>query len=298
MPQLDSDLLRTFLAVVETGSVTAGAGRIGRSQSATSLQIRQLETIVGQPLLARHGRGVRPTAAGEQLLPVARRVTRSLDAALAALRGEELSGRLRIGLPDDQDRAVLTGIVADFATRHPGVQLEVHCALGASYDAALRESALDLAVFAVPEPAPDDLVLRRDTLVWMASPDRDLAAEAVLPVALFDRDCWWRDVAIAGLDAAERSYRIVFTSESAVGVRAAVEAGIAAGLLDQGDAAGGLTPVPSLDFDHPSVLVLRRAPAATGDTVEAMAALIERAFSGAGAKRHSLQASARRGGSR
>ncbi len=297
MPQLDSDLLRTFLAVVETGSVTAGAGRIGRSQSATSLQIRQLETIVGQPLFARHGRGVRPTDAGERLVPVAQRVTQTLDAVLTELRGESLRGRLRIGLPDDQDRAVLTRIVADFSVRHPGVQLEVHCALGAGYDAALRAGALDLAVFAVPEPAPRDVVLRRDELVWMARADRELAADTVLPVALFDRDCWWRDVAIAGLDAAERPYRIVFTSESAVGVRAAVEAGIAAGLLDRGDAAGGLTPVPSLDFDHPSALVLRRAPAASGDTVEAMAALIERAFTGAGGERHNLKASARRGGS-
>ncbi|QBK30167.1 LysR substrate-binding domain-containing protein [Roseitalea porphyridii] len=298
MPQLDSDLLRTFLAVAETGSVTAGAARIGRSQSATSLQIKQLEGIVGQRLFARHGRGVRPTDAGERLVPVARRVTQSLDAVLTELRGESLRGRLRIGLPDDQDRAVLTGIVADFAARHPEVQLDVHCALGAGYDAALGAGALDLAVFAVPEPAPRDVVLRRDDLVWMARTDRDLATEGTLPVALFDRDCWWRDVALAGLESAGQSYRIVFTSESALGVRAAVEAGIAAGLLDRGNGTDALGPVPDLDFSHPSFLVLRRAPSTGGDALEAMSTAIRRAFSVAGGGRHGLQGSVRPAGRR
>jgi DNA-binding transcriptional LysR family regulator len=72
MPQLDSDHLRTFLAIAEAGSVTGGALRINRSQSATSLQIRQLEDVVGKPLFRRHGRGVTLTAAGDLLLPVAR----------------------------------------------------------------------------------------------------------------------------------------------------------------------------------------------------------------------------------
>lgn len=278
MPHLDSDLLRTFLAVAETGSVTAGANRIGRSQSATSLRIRQLETTVGRALFARYGRGVRTTAAGERLLPVARRVTRALDAAMVELRGDGLRGELRIGLPDDQDRTVLTRIVAAFATRHPDVQLEVHCALGAGYEAALRSGALDLAVFAVPEPAPRDLVLRRDALMWMASTDRDNAADAILPVALFDRDCWWRQVALADLEAAGCPYRVVFTSESAVGVRAAVEAGIAASLLDRNADADALAPVPGLDRRHPSFLVMRRATAASGEALDAMSMAIERAF--------------------
>jgi hypothetical protein len=57
----------------------------------------------------------------------------------------------------------------------------------------------------------------------------------VLPVAIFDRDCWWRDVALSGLEAAGRHYRIAVTSESTVGVRAAVSTGIAAGLLSAGE---------------------------------------------------------------
>ena len=58
MENLDSDLLRTFVAVAEAGSVTEGAARIHRSQSATSLQIKRLEAILSQPVFDRHGRGV------------------------------------------------------------------------------------------------------------------------------------------------------------------------------------------------------------------------------------------------
>lgn len=278
MTQLDSDLLRTFLAVAETGSVTGGAQRINRSQSATSLQIKQLEGIVGQPLFRRHGRGVTPNGAGDRLLPVARRVTRSLDSALADMRGERLSGSLRIGVSDDHSRSALARIIADFGSRHPDVELQVHCALGAGFDGALTAGALDLAVFEVPEPLERDEVLRRDTLVWMGNRDRDFEAEDVLPVAMFDRDCWWRDVATADLDAADRRYRIVFTSESAVGVRSAVRSGIAAGLLSDPADEDELAPLPDMSLRHPSFLVLRKSGTAAGEAIDAMSEAVRRAF--------------------
>ena len=87
MDQLNSDLLRTFLAIAEAGSVTDGAARIHRSQSAASLQIKRLEDIVGQAVFVRHGRGVILTAAGEKLLPVARDIARTLDSTLREMKG-------------------------------------------------------------------------------------------------------------------------------------------------------------------------------------------------------------------
>lgn len=278
MPQLDSDHLRTFLAIAEAGSVTGGALRIHRSQSATSLQIRQLEAVVGKLLFRRHGRGVILTEAGEQLLPVARQVTHALETTLARLRGEQLQGKLRIGMTDDHSRSALVQIVADFVSRHPDVELEVHCAFGTRFEAALKTDALDLAVFEVPEPMRGDEVLREDELVWMCRRDRDLRSAKVLPVAIFDRNCWWRDVALSGLEAAGRHYRIAFTSESTVGVRAAVSAGIAAGLLSAGDDATELVPLPDMDFRHGSFLVLRRRQGATGNICDAMCEAIRGAF--------------------
>ena len=278
MDSLSSDHLRTFLAILEAGSVTGGAARIGRSQSATSLQIRQLEATVGTALFHRHGRGVTLTAAGETLRPVARQVTQSLDSALAELRGGGLKGRLRIGMPDDHSRSELARIIAAFAERHPDVELEVQCALGTGFEAAVKAGALDLAVHEVPEPSPGDFILRENSLVWMRGGERDFADDELLPVALFDRDCWWRDVALSSLRESGRRHQVVFTSESAVGVKAAVKAGIAVGLLSEAEGEDDLRRLPDLAPPQRSLLVIRRAEASVGPVFDAMCDAISTAF--------------------
>ncbi|MEM8774003.1 MAG: LysR family transcriptional regulator [Pseudomonadota bacterium] len=278
MSQLNSDHLRTFLAIEQAGSVTGGAERIGRSQSATSLQIRQLEDVVGKPLFERHGRGVVLTAAGELLRPVAREVVGSLDRTLADLRGESLTGRLRIGMPDDHGRSVLAGIVADFAALHPKVELEVQCALGVGFESALASGTLDLAVFDVAKPRESHEVLRQSALVWRGHPDRSFDQADTLPVALFDRSCWWRDIAIASLESSGRPFEVVFTSESSVGIRAAVESGIAVGLLSTEKNLTGLVPVDGLDARHQTYLVLQQGVGGIGQVCDAMREAIRRAF--------------------
>ena len=81
MQPLDSDLMRSFLAVADAGSVTAAAGRLFRTQGAVSLQVKRLEESLGQPLFDRQARGVVLTPRGEQLVPYARRVVALLDEA-------------------------------------------------------------------------------------------------------------------------------------------------------------------------------------------------------------------------
>lgn len=278
MAQLDSDLLRTFLAIAEAGSVTGGAERIHRSQSATSLQLKQLEEVVGEPLVARHGRGVSPTPAGDRLLPVARQVTGMLDAALASFRTDDLIGRLRIGIAEDVAREALADVLAAFCRDHPRMELEVHCALGDGFGIALKRGQLDLAVYETPEIGPGQEPLRTDRLVWMTSRAHDAAARDPLPVAVFDRSCWWRDVALSDLSTAGRRYRTVFTSENASGVRAAVASGMAVALLSEGDRDADLIAPKNIAPPRPSYLILDKAPQARGPAVEALTEAIRRAL--------------------
>ncbi len=234
MNSFDSDHLRTFLAVADSGSMTIGAARIFRSQSAASQQIRRLEDTLGSPVFTRHGRGVALTSVGERLLPVAREVTARLDQTLRALTSDDLSGRLRLGIPDDHEPDTLTRIIAEFAQSHPSVELEITCDLSARFPKALQTGALDLAVYEVEEvPDPAD-VLWRDPTHWVMSRHHDLITRPVLPVALFDRDCWWRAAALSALTDMGRAYRIILTSQSVAGVTAAVEAGVAIALLGSG----------------------------------------------------------------
>ncbi|MEM7320209.1 MAG: LysR family transcriptional regulator [Pseudomonadota bacterium] len=278
MRHLNSDQLRTFLAISDSGSVTAGADRIGRSQSAASLQIKQLEDVIGRPVFYRHGRGVTLTSEGETLHRVARQVTQALDIALDELRGGQLSGKLRVGLPDDHSRADLARIVSEFAARHPGVELEVHCALGSGFDAALGAGALDLAVFEVPEPQHGDDILRQDSLCWMCRQDFELVEAEDLPIAVFERDCWWRDLAVSSLEREGRRHQIVFSSESANGVLAAVQAGIAAALLSDRHDLTGLRPIAEIPARFSTCLVMRRRDGAAGPILDAMSDTICRAF--------------------
>jgi len=240
MQNLDSDLLRSFLAINDAGSFMAGAARIHRSQSAASVQIKKLETLLGSAVFERHGRGIRLTALGEQLEPVARRVVEQLDQARAALTGAELQGALTIGIPDDHSREKLSTIIADFARHHPKVELTVHCALSTGFSRQLARGDLDLAVHEVETVGDGMVLLRRESLVWAMARQHDLLERDPLPVALFDRACWWRDAALQSLQASGRSYRVVFTSESVTGVAAAIEAGIAVGVLGQADLHGNL----------------------------------------------------------
>lgn len=278
MTQLNSDLLRTFLAITEAGSVTGGAERINRSQSATSLQVRQLEEIIGKPLFARHGRGVELTKAGETLRPVARQVVQSLDRSLRELRGEGLAGHLTIGMPEQHGRETLTQIISEFSTLHPKVELEVFCARGLGFETALASEGMDIAVFEVAEPKAHQTVLRHDALIWVAGSNLTFVEDQPLPVALFDRTCWWRDLALKSLEAAKLNFKIVFTSENAVGVQAAVRSGMAAGLLHASDDLSGLRLVPGLEEKLPSFLVLQTASDNLEPAGRAMSNAIQRAF--------------------
>ncbi len=281
MGTLDSDLLRTFLAVVDAGSVTGGAATALRSQSAVSVKIRKLEGVVGQPVFERHGRGVVLSPAGEALEPVARKVVRELDATLADISGSGLEGALRIGIPDDHSRGTLSRIVAEFSRHHPKVELVVQCALSAGFPRALATGALDLAVHEVEDLGPGMELLREDDMLWVASRAHGAQLRDPLPVAVFDRACWWRDVALKALRASGRAFRIVYTSESVPGVVAAIKAGIAIGVLNASalsddlvalEAPDGFGPIPS------SKLVLQSARPVSDPVSQAMASAIKRAF--------------------
>ena len=281
MENLDSDLLRTFVAVAEAGSVTDGAARIHRSQSATSLQIKRLEAILGQPVFDRHGRGVVLSETGRKLLPVAQEVTVRLDTALREISQNAVSGKLRLGIPDDHGRTKLAEIIAAFTRHHPKVELDVTCALSTGFPEALDKGSLDLAIYEVERPSSHEEVLYEDPTCWVSSAHRTFQANESLPVALFDHACWWRDVAVSSLQARGKPYRVVYSSQSVSGVIAAVEAGVAVGLLSRSSLHAGLSVVnEAMGFESTpaSKLVMASSNLNEDGPQDAMRAAIRSAF--------------------
>jgi len=228
---LDIDLLRSFVAIAETGALGRAAARVARTPSALSMQMQRLEGVVGQPLLHRTGRGVVLTAAGERLLAHAGELLRRHDEALAELRGEALAGVLRLGCPDDYASAFLPALLQGFARLHPRVQLEVVCAPTPRLRELLARHAVELALVSVREDAAGADAIRLEPLVWVAQRGFPASAEDPLPLALGAADSLDHALPRAALDAAGRAYRIAYASSSLGGLVAMARSGQAVTVL-------------------------------------------------------------------
>ena len=259
---IDADLLRAFLAVVDQGGFTSAARALARTQSAVSMQVRRLEERTRQPLFARAGREVCLTAAGEVLAGYARRMLALNDEALATLGAGALAGTVRLGAMDDYATRILPAILATFAAREPAVRLEVQTGLTGRLLEQLGRG-LDLVLAMHPAGVSRGQVVRREAALWVGPVGCRALAAAVLPLALAPPGCLFRAWALAALDGAGRRWRIVHESPSLGALEAAVGAGLAIGVGKAGTADGslrrlgpslGLPPLPEAD------IALHRAP--------------------------------------
>lgn len=284
-PQLDSDLLRTFVAIADTGSFTRAADAVHRTQSAVSMQVKRLEDTVGRSLFARQARGVVLTPSGETLLANARRVLRLLDETMSTLSGSAVEGEVRIGIPEEYGSTLLPRILAQFAASHRRVQVTVHCEGSEAHERALAAKSLDLAVLSETRNASPGEVLIYDPIVWVTSNRHLVHEEDPLPVAVFEQGCWWRDQALRGLEDRGRAYRVAYSSPSVAGVQAAVTSGLAVAVLGRSTVPPGIRILGADDgFAHmpDSAIVLRKRAGPTNEAIERMAAAVADAFRSGG----------------
>lgn len=228
---LELDLLRAFITVVETGSFTRAAALLGRTQPAVSLQIRRLEDQLRAPLLDRAGRGVALTTEGAGLLPQARHLLRLNDEIIATLGEGDLEGEVRFGAPEDIATMHLPGILGAFARNHPRIRLSVTCDYTANLLDQMSRGLLDLALIK-REPVGPELGVRvwSEPLVWVAL-DPSIVEATPLPVILAPAPDIYRKRALAALEAAGMAFRAAFTSPSLAGQMAALRAGLGVGVL-------------------------------------------------------------------
>ncbi len=281
LPKLESEILRSFIMVADRGNITRAAEDLLRTQSAISVQIKRLETELGLALFERKARGMVLTRAGERLLVSARQIVAMLDQTAVDLTGDPIAGHVTVGIPDDYGSELLATILADFANRHPAVDVSITCGFSVGFDDAVRRGKLDIAVYAGPQGNPNGETLLTEQTVWAGSPTLAVPRDAPLPVALFDRSCWWRDAALGALDAAGIAYRAAYTSESVAGVKAAIKAGLAVGILARSTVEPAmriLGPADGLPGLPASNLILTCKSGAPSPAMHAMADAIRRGF--------------------
>jgi DNA-binding transcriptional LysR family regulator len=223
------EIIRTVVAISETGSLTKAAEQLGLSQPAVSAQIKRLEQLVGGSLFSKTPNGSCCTELGKLVLAQARRIIEANDQVLALGGTDASTDRLRMGLSSLMTRRFVTQqTISHFS------DVQIHA--GASYDIAtsLTEGHIDIACFYRRGDIDHDLAPlivdeAEDQLVWVRSKSFVLSPGAPIPIVTWANDDWM----INTLTRHGLSYRIAFSSQDGDSKKSAVEAGI------------GLSAVPS-----------------------------------------------------
>lgn len=226
LANLDMDVLRTLAVAMDLGGFAKAAERLGRSQSAVSLQMRRLEDRVGRPLFQRHGRSLGLTEAGEVVLGYARRILALNDEAVAAARGIAVEGTVRFGVPQDFGDTWLPGVLARFGRAHPAVHIEARVDRSTQLVDRLMHGELDIALAWNCGAHPRATTVARLPMVWIGRKGFVCDSDNVLPLAVFEAPCVFRQPGIQALDDAGVRWRVAFTSPSLTGLWAAAEAGL------------------------------------------------------------------------
>jgi len=253
---LDTDLLRSFLAIVDTGNFTRAADRVGRTQSAVSMQMKRLEETLGKPMFVRDGRQMQLSGDGEKLVGYARRMIALNDTALAQFSQPELSGRVSLGIPDDYVARFLPSVLAEFSSQHPQVELEVRTEPSVVLDASLASGELDLALLSCAAVSDHGEIIHREPMVWVTSAHHVVEEQTPIPLATTEPYCQMRRNALLALDAYDIAYRIAYIGRSYLSLQSFVLAGLAVSHIGESavvpgmkvlDGAVGFPPIAPVD---------------------------------------------------
>lgn len=229
VPLLDTDVLRTFVAIAECGSFTRAAKQVFRTPSALSMQIKRLEEILGHVLFVREARHVRLTPEGEVLLGYGRRLLRLNEEAIQQFLTPTLEGRVSLGTSDDVGNRILPGVLAQFARSYPAVQVDVVVGSSKQHLERLDTGELDLALITIGNQGQEmrGEVVHTEPLVWAGREGGIAANRSPLPLALASHGCVWRRTALRSLDEAGMAYRVAYTCDNCSGQEAAMFADLA-----------------------------------------------------------------------
>lgn len=229
---LQVNWLKCFVSVVDAGSLSAAASEIYRSQSAVSMQLKKLESALGCQLLIRGARQHQLTPEGQKLLGYARRMLDIHAETQAAFHGKELTGQIRLGVPDDYAAKYFTPVLKRFAPHHVSVEIELNCEQSTSLIPRVEAGDLDLALVSRDNSRRGTLLFY-EPMVWVGASQFQVWKRDPLPIAVYESTSLAKHSAIKSLALQGRRYRVVYNSSSLAGQIAAVESGLAVAVLTQ-----------------------------------------------------------------
>ena len=229
LPLLDLDVLRTFVAIAETGSFTAAAGAVYRTPSAVSMQIKKLEDVLGRSVFSRDARSVSLTVDGEMLLGYARRMLAINREAVSKFIVPDIVGVVRLGSPDDYGERVLPHVLKRFAQSHPRIAVDVTIDQSVNLRRRMDDGTLDITLLtdAYRNLNNGTELLLNEPIVWAGAKGGCAHLCEPLPVSMWEEGCVWRAGALEALGNEGRDYRVAYMSAHTAGQRAAIMADLA-----------------------------------------------------------------------
>ena len=227
LSDIDVGLLRTFVAVAETGRMTTAAKVVNLSQGAVSQQIKRLESFFETRFFDRTADAVRLTRAGERLIVRAHQLIALNDDIANQMRGVEFEGEVRLGVPHDIVGMLMPPILRAFRQAHPNVLVTLVSDTTLSLRTSLRERLIDLTLLTELEPGDGEQLLLSDKLVWVGARGGDAGRRRPLPVALGQESCGFRASTIQAMTKAGLAWRAICQVGSLEPVFATLEADMA-----------------------------------------------------------------------
>jgi DNA-binding transcriptional LysR family regulator len=242
---LDPALLQSFLAVAQARSFSEAGRRLGLRQSTISQHVRRLEEEAGRRLFVRDTHSVVPTADGEAMEGFARSIRETGERARRYFAGSQLRGRVRFGASEDFVTSRLPEVLADFVRLHPLVDLALTVDLSATLYQMLDAGELDLVLCKRRSGDQRGRLVWRDRLAWIGAETTRIDPAQPLPLILYTPPSITRTAALETLERAGRSWRIVCSSGSLSGLRAAALAGLGVTVHARGLMPDGLVEMPT-----------------------------------------------------
>jgi DNA-binding transcriptional LysR family regulator len=224
---IDTALLRAFVAVVETGSVTAAAALLNRTQAAVSQQIKRLEGLFGTQLFERHHKRLALRPDGERLLAHAHKLIALNDEVWGAMSAPAYQGEMRLGVPHDIVGPYLPPILNRFDRAWPRVRVSLKCTTTTQLLELLRKGAIDLTLTTEQRCGANGETLLEDDLVWAGARNGAAHERDPLPVSLGDEKCAFRPAVLKALRGTGRDWRPVCEVSSMEPLLASIEADLA-----------------------------------------------------------------------
>ena len=214
--RLDITLLKSLVAVSESSSLSSGAMKLNIPQPTMSLQLKRLEERAGRQLFEPGGRGkpVRLSRHGERLVEYAKRIIEIYDEATLYLISPELSGEVRVGIPEWFAESGLNEVLARFKEIYGDVQIKLVAAPSNRLRAQIIRGELDVCVSITGDSLEPASQIWKEPLHWVANKDLRCLKRKFLPVGLFSEPCPFRDHVIRHLESLGRSWREEYVSDS------------------------------------------------------------------------------------